>query len=162
MIRQQVLEANVELARRGLAPFTFGNASAIDRATGVVVIKPSGMPYEKMTVNDLVMVDLDGRVVEGARRPSSDLPTHLALYRAFEAIGGVVHAHSHYATVWAQACREIPCFGTTHADHFHGPIPVVAHLPETTLAAPIRSPVRSAYTGSAHGSRSIGRASPSS
>jgi len=134
MIRQQVLEANVELSRRGLAPFTFGNASAIDRASGLVVIKPSGVPYETMTERDLVAVDLDGRVVEGKRRPSSDLPTHLALYRAFDAIGGVVHAHSHYATVWAQASREIPCFGTTHADHFHGPIPVVAHLSDAELA----------------------------
>jgi L-ribulose-5-phosphate 4-epimerase len=134
MIRQQVLEANVELSRRGLAPFTFGNASAIDRASGVVVIKPSGVPYEVMTERDLVAVDLDGRIVEGKRRPSSDLPTHLALYLAFDSIGGVVHAHSHYATVWAQASREIPCFGTTHADHFHGPIPVVSHLSEDEVA----------------------------
>jgi L-ribulose-5-phosphate 4-epimerase len=135
MIRQQVLEANVELARRGLAPFTFGNASAIDRDSGVVVIKPSGVPYESMTERDLVAVDLDGHVVEGKRRPSSDLPTHLALYRAFDSIGGVVHAHSHYATVWAQAGREIPCFGTTHADHFHGPIPVVGHLSDDEVAS---------------------------
>jgi len=134
MIRQQVLEANVELSRRGLAPFTFGNASAIDRASGVVVIKPSGVPYETMTERDLVAVDLDGNVVEGKRRPSSDLPTHLALYRAFDSIGGVVHAHSHYATVWAQAGREIPCFGTTHADHFHGPVPVVGHLSDDEVA----------------------------
>lgn len=134
MIRQQVLEANVELSRRGLAPFTFGNASAFDRDSGMVVIKPSGVPYDVMTERDLVVVDLDGRVVEGKRRPSSDLATHLALYRAFDSIGGVVHAHSHYATVWAQASREIPCFGTTHADHFHGPIPVVAHLSDDELA----------------------------
>ena len=135
MIRQQVLEANVELSRRGLAPFTFGNASAIDRASGVVIIKPSGVPYEAMTERDLVAVDLDGRVVEGKRRPSSDLPTHLALYRAFDSIGGVVHAHSHYATVWAQAAREIPCLGTTHADHFHGAIPVVGHLSDDEVAS---------------------------
>jgi len=134
MIRQQVLEANVELSRRGLAPFTFGNASAFDRDNGIVVIKPSGVPYDVMTERDLVVVDLDGHVVEGKRRPSSDLPTHLALYRAFDSIGGVVHAHSHYATVWAQACREIPCFGTTHADHFHGPIPVVSHLSDDEVA----------------------------
>ena len=133
-IRQQVLEANVELSRRGLAPFTFGNASAIDRENGVVVIKPSGIPYEAMTERDLVVVDLEGRVVDGKRRPSSDLATHLALYRAFDSIGGVVHAHSHYATVWAQAGREIPCLGTTHADHFHGPIPVVAHLSDDEVA----------------------------
>ena len=135
MIRQQVLEANVELSRRGLAPFTFGNASAIDRASGVVIIKPSGVPYEAMTERDLVAVDLDGHVVEGKRRPSSDLPTHLALYRAFDSIGGVVHAHSHYATVWAQAARDIPCLGTTHADHFHGPIPVVGHLSDDEVAS---------------------------
>ncbi len=133
-IRQQVLEANVELSRRGLAPFTFGNASAFDRASGVVVIKPSGVSYTAMTERDLVAVDLDGRVVEGKRRPSSDLPTHLALYRAFDSIGGVVHAHSHYATVWAQASREIPCLGTTHADHFHGSVPVVAHLSDDEVA----------------------------
>ena len=134
LIRQQVLEANVELSRRGLAPFTFGNASAIDREAGVVIIKPSGLPYEAMTERDLVAVDLDGNVVEGKRRPSSDLPTHLALYRAFDSIGGVVHSHSHYATVWAQAGREIPCFGTTHADHFHGPVPVVGHLSDDEIS----------------------------
>jgi L-ribulose-5-phosphate 4-epimerase len=134
-IRQAVLEANVQLSRRGLAPFTFGNASAVDRARGVVIIKPSGVPYDAMTEHDLVAVDLDGRVVEGNRRPSSDLPTHLALYRAFDSIGGVVHAHSHFATVWAQSGLEIPCLGTTHADHFHGPIPVVGHLSDDEVAS---------------------------
>ena len=129
MIRQQVLEANVELARRGLAPFTFGNASGIDRESGVVVIKPSGVPYAELTPEHMVAVSLDtGQAIDSRFRPSSDTLTHLELYRAFDSIGGVVHAHSHYATVWAQAGREIPCFGTTHADHFHGPVPVVGHL----------------------------------
>ncbi len=128
ILRADVLHANQEMARRGLAPFTFGNVSAIDRKSGTVVIKPSGMSYDTMTAEDLVAVDLDGRVIEGFRRPSSDLPTHLVLYRAFAEIGAVVHAHAHFATVWAQAGREIPCLGTTHADYFHGPIPVVGHL----------------------------------
>lgn len=124
-LHEDVLRANLELARRGLAQFTFGNASALDRERGVVVIKPSGVPYERMRVADLVSVSLeDGHIVDGTLRPSSDLATHLALYRAFPAIGGVVHTHSHYATVWAQARRNIPCLGTTHADHFHGAVPV--------------------------------------
>jgi L-ribulose-5-phosphate 4-epimerase len=127
-LRAEVCEANIEIARRGLARFTFGNASAIDRTSGLVVIKPSGVPYESLRPKDLVVVDLDGQVVEGSLRPSSDLPTHLVLYRAFQDIGGVVHTHSHYATVWAQSQREIPCLGTTHADYFHGPIPVTPHL----------------------------------
>ena len=123
-LRQEVLEANLELVRRGLVVFTFGNASGYDRASGLAVIKPSGVPYEKLTPEQLVISDLDGKIVEGELRPSSDLPTHLALYRGFEAVNGVVHTHSRYATAWAQANREIPCFGTTHADYFHGPIPV--------------------------------------
>jgi L-ribulose-5-phosphate 4-epimerase len=127
-LRLEVLHANQELARRGLAPFTFGNVSAIDRAAGVVVIKPSGMSYDTMTVDDLVVTDLDGNVKEGTRRPSSDLPTHLVLYRAFGEIGAVAHSHSHYATAWAQAGREIPCYGTTHADYFFGPIPITKKL----------------------------------
>lgn len=127
-LRGDVCAANKELAERGLARFTFGNASAIDRDAGLVVIKPSGVPYEVMRPAHLVVVDLDGNVVEGTLRPSSDLATHLELYRAFDRIGGVVHTHSHYATVWAQSQREIPCLGTTHADYFHGPIPLTAHL----------------------------------
>ncbi|MFI5257674.1 MAG: L-ribulose-5-phosphate 4-epimerase AraD [Gemmatimonadales bacterium] len=127
-LRGDVCAANKELAERGLARFTFGNASAIDREAGLVVIKPSGVPYETMRPAHLVVVDLDGTVVEGSLRPSSDLATHLELYRAFEQIGGVVHTHSRYATIWAQAQREIPCLGTTHADYFHGPVPVTAHL----------------------------------
>ena len=127
-LRTEVYEANLELVRRGLVLYTFGNASGLSREQGLVAIKPSGVPYEKMTPADMVMVDLDGRVVEGSLRPSSDLATHLALYRAFPSIGGVVHTHSRHATAWAQACREIPCFGTTHADYFHGPVPVTAPL----------------------------------
>jgi L-ribulose-5-phosphate 4-epimerase len=132
-LRDQVLAANRSLADRGLAPFTFGNASGIDRDANAVVIKPSGVKYAELTQDDLVVVDLDGRVLEGSRRPSSDTPTHLALYKAFERIGGVAHAHSHFATAWAQSCQEIPCFGTTHADHFHGAIPVVDFLRETEV-----------------------------
>jgi L-ribulose-5-phosphate 4-epimerase len=127
-LRDDVCRANVELAQLGLARFTFGNASAIDRDKGHVVIKPSGVPYDELRSDDLVVVDLDGNMIQGRLRPSSDLPTHLVLYRAFPSIGGIVHTHSHYATVWAQSQREIPCFGTTHADYFHGAIPVTSHL----------------------------------
>lgn len=127
-LREEVLEANLELVRRGLVLYTFGNASGIDRARGLVAIKPSGVPYDRMNPGDIVVVDLEGRIIEGSLRPSSDLATHLILYRAFPGVGGIVHTHSRNATVWAQAGREIPCFGTTHADYFHGPIPVTAHL----------------------------------
>lgn len=133
-LREAVLEANLELVRRGLVLYTFGNASGIDRAAGLVVIKPSGVPYERMTAADLVITDLEGKVVEGSLRPSSDLPTHLVLYKAFEGIGGVVHTHSRKATAWAQAGREIPCFGTTHADYFYGPVPVTLPLSEAEIA----------------------------
>jgi len=127
-LRQEVFEANLELVRRGLVLYTFGNASAISRDQGLVVIKPSGIPYETMQPEDLVVVDLDGKTVEGALRPSSDLPTHLILYQHFAGIGGIAHTHSRAATSWAQAQREIPCFGTTHADYFHGSIPVTKPL----------------------------------
>ncbi|HEV2691087.1 MAG TPA: L-ribulose-5-phosphate 4-epimerase [Bryobacteraceae bacterium] len=127
-LRAEVLEANLELVRRGLVLYTFGNASGIARDQGLVVIKPSGVPYETMTPADMVITDLDGRVVEGTLRPSSDLDTHVALYRAFPDIGGIAHTHSRNATAWAQAGREIPCFGTTQADYFHGPVPVTAPL----------------------------------
>ncbi len=127
-LRAEVLEANLEVVRRGLVLYTFGNASGIDRARGLVVIKPSGVPYETLKASDLVVFDLDGKAVEGTLRPSSDLPTHLVLYRAFAGIGGVVHTHSRAATAWAQAGREIPCFGTTHADSFFGPVPLTARL----------------------------------
>jgi L-ribulose-5-phosphate 4-epimerase len=127
-LREEVLEANLELVRRGLVLYTFGNASGISRSDALVVIKPSGVPYEKMKPEDLVVVDLEGETVEGNLRPSSDLPTHLILYKAFASIGGVAHTHSRFATAWAQAGREIPCFGTTHADYFHGPVPVTKPL----------------------------------
>jgi len=129
-LRQQVLRANQEIARRGLAPHTFGNASGIDRggAEPLVVIKPSGVDYASMTPGDLVITNLDGKTVEGTLRPSSDLDTHTYLYREFPQIGGIVHTHSEFATSWAQACRQIPCFGTTHADYFHGPVPVTEPL----------------------------------
>jgi L-ribulose-5-phosphate 4-epimerase len=133
-LREEVLDANLELVRRGLVLYTFGNASGIVREEGLVVIKPSGVPYEKMKTEHLVVTDLDGKVLEGDLRPSSDLPTHLVLYRAFREIGGVVHTHSEYATAWAQARREIPCFGTTHADYFHGPVPVTESMPDQEIA----------------------------
>jgi L-ribulose-5-phosphate 4-epimerase len=129
-LRQQVLHANQEIARRGLAPHTFGNASGIDRTGSqpLVVIKPSGVDYATLTPADLVVTDLDSKIVEGTLRPSSDLDTHTLLYREFPKIGGVVHTHSEFATSWAQAGRPIPCFGTTHADYFHGPVPVTEPL----------------------------------
>jgi len=118
----------VELVRRGLVVDTFGNASGVSRKDGLVAIKPSGVRYEEIKASDLVVTDMEGRIVEGALRPSSDLPTHLALYRAFPEIGGVAHTHSRSATAWAQARREIPCLGTTHADYFRGPVPVTEPL----------------------------------
>ena len=127
-LRAEVLEANLELVRRGLVIYTFGNASGVSREHGLIVIKPSGVPYARMTPADMVVADLAGNIVEGSLRPSTDLPTHAALYRAFPSIGGVVHTHSRHATAWAQAGREIPCFGTTHADYFHGPVPVTEPL----------------------------------
>jgi L-ribulose-5-phosphate 4-epimerase len=123
-LREAVLEANLELFRRGLVLSTFGNASGVARDEGLIVIKPSGVPYDEMKPEHLVVTDLQGKVVEGILRPSSDLLTHAALYRAFSGIGGVAHTHSEYATAWAQARKPIPCYGTTHADYFHGPIPV--------------------------------------
>ncbi len=134
-LRAEVLEANLELVRRGLVLYTFGNASGYLLESGLVVIKPSGVPYERLTPGDMVVTDLDGRVVEGRLRPSSDLATHLALYRAFPSLGGVVHTHSRHATAWAQACREIPCLGTTHADHFRGPVPLTARLTAEEIAS---------------------------
>jgi L-ribulose-5-phosphate 4-epimerase len=127
-LKEEVLEANLEIVRRGLVLYTFGNASGIDRSAGLVAIKPSGVPYDEMKAAHFVVTDLDGKIVEGKMRPSSDLATHLALYRAFPRIGGVVHTHSRAATVWAQAGREIPCLGTTHADYFYGSIPVAGPL----------------------------------
>lgn len=135
-LRQQVLHANQEIARRGLAPHTFGNASGIDRSGSEprVVIKPSGVDYARLTPADMVITDLDGKLIEGTLRPSSDLDTHTLLYREFPQIGGIVHTHSEFATSWAQACRPIPCLGTTHADYFHGPIPVTEPLTAEEVA----------------------------
>jgi L-ribulose-5-phosphate 4-epimerase len=132
-LREQVWEANLELVRRGLVLYTFGNASGISREQNLVAIKPSGVPYDKMRPEHLVITDLDGNIVEGDLRPSSDLPTHLVLYKAFNQIGAVVHTHSEYATSWAQARRPIPCFGTTHADYFHGPVPVTSVMKDDTV-----------------------------
>jgi L-ribulose-5-phosphate 4-epimerase len=134
-LREEVLEANLELVRRGLVLYTFGNASGISREQKLVVIKPSGVPYEKMKPEHLVVTDLQGKIVEGDLKPSSDLPTHLVLYQAFPGIGGVAHTHSEYATSWAQARQPIPCFGTTHADYFYGPVPVTGVMNASEIAS---------------------------
>ncbi|MNO62904.1 L-ribulose-5-phosphate 4-epimerase [compost metagenome] len=130
-LKQQVLEANLELPKHGLVTFTWGNVSGIDRESGLFVIKPSGVPYEELRAEHMVVVDLEGNVIEGDLRPSSDTPTHLVLYRSFPNIGGVVHTHSPWGTSWAQAGRGIPAYGTTHADYFYGEIPVTR--PMTTI-----------------------------
>jgi L-ribulose-5-phosphate 4-epimerase len=128
-LRERVFEANREIVKAGLVVLTFGNASAVDRAAGVMAIKPSGVPYDALDPDSMVLVDLEsGEARDGDARPSSDTPTHLVLYRAFEQVGGIVHTHSPFATAWAQARREIPCLGTTHADHFRGPVPVTREL----------------------------------
>lgn len=127
-LKQSVYEANMELPRRGLVTYTWGNVSGIDREKGLVVIKPSGVRYEELTPGKLVVLDLDGKVVEGELNPSSDTKTHLVLYRKFPALGGVVHTHSPCAVAWAQAGRDIPCYGTTHADYFYGPVPCARAL----------------------------------
>jgi L-ribulose-5-phosphate 4-epimerase len=127
-LRESVLDANLELQRQGLVLYTFGNASGIDRARGLVAIKPSGVPYDSLTVANLVIVDLQGNIVEGALNPSSDVATHLLLYREFPWIGGVAHTHSDFATSWAQAGVAIPCYGTTHADYFRGDVPITSSL----------------------------------
>lgn len=130
-LKEKVLRANLDLVKHGLVIFTWGNVSAIDRKSGLVVIKPSGVSYDEMKASDMVVVDLDGKVVEGSLRPSSDTPTHLVLYKAFQEIGGIVHTHSTFATAWAQAGLDIEPLGTTHADYFHGPIPCT---PDMTVA----------------------------
>ena len=133
-LRKQVYAANMQLPRRGLVTYTWGNVSGIDRARGLVVIKPSGVEYDDLTPDDLVVIDLEtGRTVEGDLNPSSDTKTHLELYKAFPALGGVVHTHSTYAVAWAQAGQDIPCYGTTHADYFYGPIPCARHLRQAEL-----------------------------
>lgn len=133
-LREQVLEANLDLVRQGLVFHTFGNASGMARDEGLVAIKPSGVPYESLRPEHLVIARLNGEIVEGDLRPSSDLPTHLEIYRSFPNAGGVAHTHSEYATAWAQARRPIPCLGTTHADHFYGEIPVTAPLTPEEIA----------------------------
>lgn len=133
-LREQALQANLEIVRAGLVVLTFGNVSAVDRDAGVMAIKPSGVPYDALGVESIVLVDLHtGDVVEGRLRPSSDTPTHLVLYRRFESIGAIVHTHSPFATAWAQAARPIPCLGTTHADHFEGTVPVTRLLSKAEL-----------------------------
>ena len=122
-LKKQVCEANLLLPKHGLVTFTWGNASGIDREKKLVVIKPSGLSYDEMTAEDMVVVDFDGNIVEGKWKPSSDTATHIEIYRAFPECGGIVHTHSSYATSWAQAGRDIPCYGTTHADYFYGDIP---------------------------------------
>ncbi|WJV60789.1 L-ribulose-5-phosphate 4-epimerase [Pectobacteriaceae bacterium C52] len=123
-IKNQVLEANLALPRHHLVTFTWGNVSAVDRQQGLMVIKPSGVEYDVMTVNDMVVVELEtGRVVEGSKKPSSDTDTHRVLYLAFDSIGGIVHTHSRHATIWAQSGHDLPAWGTTHADYFYGAIP---------------------------------------
>ena len=123
-LKKAVCEANIELQRQKLVIYSWGNVSGIDREAGVVAIKPSGVPYDELEPGKMVLLDLDGNIVGGDLKPSTDAPSHLELYRHFKAIGGVCHTHSTSAIMWAQACREIPCFGTTHADFFHGPVPV--------------------------------------
>jgi len=134
-LRARVLKANLELVRRGLVLYTFGNASGIDRASGLVAIKPSGVPYDDLRPEHMVITDLDGRIVDTKLKPSSDLATHLHLYKHFAEIGAVVHTHSEYATAWAQAGRAIPALGTTHADYFYGPVPVTDELTDEEIGS---------------------------
>lgn len=122
-LKQRVFESNLDLVKHGLVIHTWGNVSGKDKATGYVVIKPSGVSYETMTPEDMVVIDQDGKIVEGRYKPSTDAPTHLALYKAYDNLGGVVHTHSTYATSWSQSGRDVPPFGTTHADHYHGAVP---------------------------------------
>lgn len=132
-LKEEVFVANQRLVTSGLVVLTWGNASGYDPESGLVVIKPSGVGYDVMKPSDMVVVDLDGRIVEGNLNPSSDTPTHLEFYRNFKGVRGAVHTHSVEATAWAQACREIPCYGTTHADQFHGHVPVTRFLTETEV-----------------------------
>lgn len=132
-LKQEVLEANLDLPKHRMVTFTWGNVSGIDRDKGYVVIKPSGVPYEQLSRDDMVVVDLAGNVVEGKLKPSSDTPTHLVLYKAFAEIGGIVHTHSPWATSWAQAGRSIPALGTTHADYFYGEVPCTRAMTEAEI-----------------------------
>ena len=133
-LKEKVWRANLDLPKYGLVTFTWGNASEIDRASGLVVIKPSGVGYDTMTADDMVVVDLEGNLVEGRWKPSSDTPTHLVLYRAFPEIGGIVHTHSRHATSWAQAGRDIPAYGTTHGDYFYGAVPCTRKMTPAEIA----------------------------
>jgi L-ribulose-5-phosphate 4-epimerase len=132
-LKKAVCQANLELQKQQLVIFSWGNVSGIDRTEGLVVIKPSGVLYDELTPDKMVVLDLEGKIIEGTLNPSSDTPTHLELYRNFEAVGGICHTHSVNATMWAQACKEIPCFGTTHADNFYGPIPVTDVMTEEEI-----------------------------
>ena len=134
-LKEKVWKANLLLPKYGLVTFTWGNVSEIDRESGLIVIKPSGVEYETMQAEDMVVVDLEGNVVEGSLRPSSDTPSHIELYKAFPNIGGIVHTHSRYATLFAQAEMDMPCFGTTHADYFYGAVPVTRHLTPEEIAS---------------------------
>ncbi|MCC0660331.1 L-ribulose-5-phosphate 4-epimerase [Clostridioides sp. ZZV14-6154] len=134
-LKEEVLKANLELPERGLITYTWGNVSGIDREKGLVVIKPSGVEYDKMTVEDMVIVDLDGNIVDGKLRPSSDTPTHLVLYKEFEELGGIVHTHSSWATTWAQIGKSIPACGTTHADYFYGSIPCTRKMTREEISS---------------------------
>jgi L-ribulose-5-phosphate 4-epimerase len=134
-LKEEVYEANLELVRKGLVFGTWGNASGFEPAAGLIVIKPSGVPYDEMRPEHMVVVDLEGNVEEGQRlKPSSDTATHIEIYKAFQGVRGVVHTHSHFATCWAQACRPIPCFGTTHADYFYGDVPLTECMTEDEIA----------------------------
>ena len=132
-LKRRVYEANMQLPKYDLVTFTWGNVSEIDRETGYFAIKPSGVPYEDLRPEDMVIVDLDGNKIEGRYNPSSDTPTHVELYKAFSEIGGIVHTHSSYATSWAQAGRGIPCYGTTHADYIYGEVPCLRCLTESEI-----------------------------
>jgi len=134
-LKKSVCEANLQLQKHNLVIFSWGNVSAIDRTAGVVAIKPSGVSYDSLTPDKIVLLDLNGKGLEGSLNPSSDTPTHLELYRNFKAIGGICHTHSAFATMWAQACREIPCFGTTHADYFYGSVPITKPMTKAQIEA---------------------------
>ena len=133
-LRENVYRANMEIVEKGLVLFTFGNASGVDRESGIVAIKPSGVDYDELSPANMVLLDLQGNIVEGDYNPSSDTKTHLKLYNAFEKIGGVVHTHSRYASAWAQARKSLPCFGTTHADYFHGEVPCTDVISDEAIA----------------------------
>jgi L-ribulose-5-phosphate 4-epimerase len=133
LLKKQVYEANMELPRRNLVTYTWGNVSGIDRESGLFIIKPSGVDYDKLTPDDMVVMDLDGHKIEGNYNPSSNTDTHLELYKAFDMLGGIVHTHSPWATSWAQSSRSIPCYGTTHADYFYGEIPCSRSLTDEEI-----------------------------